>query len=276
MLRVGEFSRLARVSVKALHLYDRLGLLSPASIDRWSGYRYYTGDQLPRLNAVLALKEFGFTLDQIRELLDEELSLAQIRAMLELKREETRRTLKIEGERLSRIEARLRQMEKEGTVPGRYEVVLKSVEEKRTASVREILPAYNSVGKLFDELSAYGERHGIFAIEWISVWHDQEYREEDVDGEAAFVTQDPLPEDERVRERTLPAVLNTASTVHHGSFDTISGAYAALLGWIEENGYRVSGPNRELYLRGGDKQDDPDYVTEVQFPVQKRWISKRS
>ena len=269
MLRIGEFSRLARVSVKALHLYDRLGLLSPACVDEWSGYRYYSGEQLARLNAILALKELGFTLDQIRELLGEELSASQIRAMLELKREETRRTLKIEGERLSRIEARLRQVEREGAVPGRYEVVLKSVEEKKTAAVREVLPAYSDVGKLFDELGAYAERHGLQAVEWISVWHDKEYREDNVDGEVAFVTRGSLPEDERVRERTLPAVPNVASTVHHGSFDTISVAYAALLGWIEENGYRVSDSNQELYLRGGDKQDDPDYITEVQFPVKK-------
>ena len=269
MLRIGEFSQLARVSVKTLHLYDRLRLLDPARTDDESRYRYYTGEQLPRLNAILALKELGFTLDQVRELLDEELSTSQIRAMLELKREETRRTLKTEGERLSRIEARLSQVEREGWMPGKYEVVLKSVEEKKAASVREVLPTYSSVGKLFDELVAYGERHEVQAIEWMSVWHDQEYREENVDGEAAFVTSDPLSEDERVRKRTLPAVPNAASTVHHGPFDTISGAYAALLGWMEENGYRVAGPNREIYLRAGDRQGDPDCITEVQFPVQK-------
>ena len=122
-------------------------------------------------------------------------------------------------------------------MPGKYEVVLKSVEEKKIASVREVLPAYSSVGKLFDELVAYGKRHEVQAIEWMSVWHDQEYKEENVDGEAAFVTSDPLSEDERVCKRTLPAVPNAASTVHQGPFDTIGGAYAALLGWIEENGY---------------------------------------
>ncbi|MGF1471398.1 MAG: MerR family transcriptional regulator [Rubrobacteraceae bacterium] len=269
MLRIGEFSRLARVSVKALHLYDRIGLLGPAHTDGLSGYRYYTGDQLPRLNAILALKELGFTLDQIRELLDEELSLSQIRALLELKREETRRALKVEGERLSRIEARLRQVEREGAIPGRYEIVLKPVEEKKVASVREVLPAPSGIGKLFGELGAHAASHGTSPVEWVSVWHDLEYREEEIDGEAAIVTRDPLPGDERVRERTLPAVADMASTVHHGPFETISGAYAALLGWISENGYRVAGPNRELYLRSGNERDNPDYVTEIQFPVEK-------
>ncbi len=268
-LRIGEFSRLARVSVKTLRLYDRLELLSPTRTDEWSGYRYYSSEQLPRLNAILALKDLGFSLEQIKRLLDEGLSEAQIRAMLEMKREETERAMQIEQERLDRVEARLRRMDGEGGVLGGYEVVLKRIEAQRIASVRDTLPAYSEVGRLFDELSGYAERHGTHSSIWISVWHDEEYKEQDVDGEAAFATEDSLPEDGRVRESHLPAVESMAATVHHGSFGTIGGAYAALLEWIEANGYRVAGPNRELYLRSGSEQDNPDNVTEIQFPVEK-------
>ncbi len=269
MFRIGEFSRLARVSVKALRLYDRLELLKPARTDEWSGYRYYSGEQLPRLNAILALKDLGFSLEQIRKLLDEGLSESQIRAMLEMRRDDTVRALDSERERLARIEARLRRMEREGAMPGGYEVVLKKVEARRVASVRDTLPSYSAVGILFDELRGYAERHGIRPSAWLSVWHDEEYKEADVDGEAAFAAEGSLPEDGRVRVGDLPAVEGMASTVHHGSFDSIGGAYAALLAWIEENGLRVSGPHREVYLRGGGGQSDPDYVTEIQFPVEK-------
>ena len=269
MLRIGEFSRLARVSVKALRLYDRLGLLEPARTDALSGYRYYSGEQLPRLNAILALKDLGLSLDQVGRLLDEGLTEAQVRAMLEARRDEVERALRAEQERLARVEARLRRMDKEGGVPGGYEVVLKAIGAQRVASVRETLPAYSEVGRLFGELRAYAELHGVRPSAWLSVWHDREYRDEDADGEAAFVAEGPLPEDGRVRESLLPAVERMAATVHHGPFDTIGGAYAALLGWVEENGYRVAGPNREVYLRGGDEQGNPDYVTEIQFPVEK-------
>jgi effector-binding domain-containing protein len=269
MIRIGEFSRLARVSVKALRLYDRLGLLSPARTDELTGYRYYASEQLPRLNAILALKDLGFSLERVGRLLDEGLSQSQVRAMLEARRDEAERALEAERERLARLEARLRLTDKEGGVPGRYEVVLKRVEAQRVASVRETLPAYSAVGKLFGELRGYAERHGVRPVAWMAVWHDEEFRDEDVDGEAAFATADPLPEDGRVRENLLPAVENMAATVHHGSFGTIGAAYAALLRWIEENGYRLDGPNREVYLRGGDEQDNPDYVTEIQFPVKK-------
>jgi DNA-binding transcriptional MerR regulator len=78
-LKIGEFSRLARVSVKALRLYDQLGLLRPARTDALTGYRYYSSEQLPRLNAVLALKELGFSLEQVQVLLDEGSSLERAR-----------------------------------------------------------------------------------------------------------------------------------------------------------------------------------------------------
>ena len=274
MLRIGELSRLARVSVKALRLYDRLGLLEPARTDPLSGYRYYTSEQLPRLNAILALKDLGFSLEPVKRLLDEGLSRSQVRAMLKARRDEAERALKAERERLARVEARLRLTDREGSVPGRYEVVLKKVEARRVVSVRDTLPAYADVGGLLGELRVYAERHGVRPSAWLCVWHDEEFKEEDVDGEAAFVAADSLPGDPppgdgRVRKRVLEPVEEMAATVHHGSFDTIGAAYAALLLWIEENGYRLNGPNREVYLRGGEEQHNPDYVTEVQFPVRK-------
>jgi effector-binding domain-containing protein len=274
MLRIGELSRLARVSVKALRLYDRLGLLEPARTDPLSGYRYHTSAQVPRLNAILALKDLDFSLEQVGRLLEEGLSRSQVRAMLEARRDEAEQALKVERERLARVEARLRRTDREGGVPDRYEVVLKRVEAQMVVSVRDTLPAYSDVGGLFGKLGAYAERHGVRPSAWLSVWHEEEFKEEDVDGEAAFVTADPLPEDPptgegRVRERVLESVEDMAATVHHGPFDTIGAAYAALLLWIEENGYRLTGPNREVYLRGGDERHNPDYVTEVQFPVRK-------
>lgn len=269
MLRIGEFSRLARVSVKALRHYDRLGLLEPARTDVLTGYRYYSSDQLPRLNSILAFKELGFSLGQVKRLLDEEPTVTQIRAMLELKRDEAVRTLEAERDRLVRLEARLSSLGGEVGAVGRYEVVVKAVGAQRVAAIRDVLPVYGAVGGLFGELRSYAGRHGVSGGAWISVWYDDGYKETDVDGEAAFVTGDPLPTDGRVEERTLPAVGMMACTVHHGSFATIGGAYAALLGWIEVNGYRVVGPNRELYLRGGEEIDNPDYVIEVQFPIEK-------
>jgi len=91
--------------VKALRYYDQIGLLKPASVDRFTDYRYYSFEQLPRLNRILALKDLGFSLEQIARLLDEGLSPAQLRGMLRLRQAEIRQQVKEDQERLVRVEA---------------------------------------------------------------------------------------------------------------------------------------------------------------------------
>ncbi len=85
MIRIGDFARFSRVSVKTLRHYDEIGLLKPGKVDEWTGYRYYALDQLSQLNRILALKDFGLSLEQIGQLLKEGLSLAQLQGMLRLK-----------------------------------------------------------------------------------------------------------------------------------------------------------------------------------------------
>ena len=117
MLKVGDFSKLANVTVKALRHYDSLGLLKPVWIDRFSGYRYYNLDQLPRLNRILALKDMGFTLEQIGSMLDASLSADALRRIFDQKQQELQQRLQDEQERLNRVAERLRQIELEGRLP---------------------------------------------------------------------------------------------------------------------------------------------------------------
>ena len=138
MFKIGEFSRLTQVTVKALRHYDRLGLLPPAHIDQFTGYRSYSAAQLPRLNRLLALKDLGLALEQIGPFLDADLSPEQLRTLLVIKQSETRRRLEEESGRLARIEARLRQM----TEPSQLacDVVMKRVEAQPVVSLRRTLP----------------------------------------------------------------------------------------------------------------------------------------
>jgi DNA-binding transcriptional MerR regulator len=86
MFTIGDFAKLGRVSVRMLRHYDSLGLLIPAEVDRYTGYRMYRADQMSRLNRVIALKDLGFTLSQVRSILDEQVSADQLRGMLRLRR----------------------------------------------------------------------------------------------------------------------------------------------------------------------------------------------
>src|ERR1700752_1718043 len=113
MIKIGDFARLSQVSVVTLRYYDEMDLLKPVKVDIFTGYRFYSADQLPRLNRILALKDLGFSLEQIGLMLAENLSPEQIRAMLTLQKNEVEKRLSDEQERLRRIEVRLRQIEME-------------------------------------------------------------------------------------------------------------------------------------------------------------------
>jgi phosphoribosylaminoimidazole-succinocarboxamide synthase len=117
MLRIGDFARLSQVPVKTLRYYDDLGLITPARVDESTGYRYYSVEQLPRLNRLLALKDLGFSLDQIARVLNDGVTHVQLRGMLMLKRAEVEDRLVEEKRRLNRIEARLREIEQEDALP---------------------------------------------------------------------------------------------------------------------------------------------------------------
>ena len=284
MFKIGDFSKLSKVSVKALRYYDEIGLLKPARVDPFTGYRYYSADQLPRLNRILALKDLGLSLQQIARLLDNELPSAQIRGMLRMKQAQIEQQVALERARLARVEAHLRQIEQEDTMPT-YEVVLKRLEPQTVVAIRDVVPTFGDQGALWKELAAYLKQHGAKAAgPSLTIYHDTEYKEREVDLEVATPVSEPVPGNERVMVRELPGAESMACVVHQGSYEGLGQAYTALLAWIEANAYRIVGPSREVYLRCPDNEyEDPeavgyadyvahdpaDYVTEVQFPVGK-------
>jgi DNA-binding transcriptional MerR regulator len=276
VFKIGEFSRLTRVTVKALRHYDRLGLLRPTAVDRQTGYRYYSLDQLPRLNRLLALKDLGLSLEQVRTLLDDALPAAEIRGMLRLKRAELRRRLIEEHARLARVEARLREIDLEGRMPG-YDVVLKKVDALTVASVREVVPTIDQMPErcsaMYVEALEWTRRSGArVAGACMGLYHNSGYTERDIDTEMAIPIETDgraergPAEASRVRVRELPGAAAVASVVHRGPYDELSLAWQALGRWVEANGYRMAGPGREIYLRTPD-QGEP--LAEVQVPVER-------
>ncbi len=268
MFGIGEFSKLAQVTVKALRLYDERGLLVPARVDRSSGYRFYSARQLPRLQRILALKDLGLTLQEIGDLLDEEPGLVEIRGLLQLRRAQLEREIADGRMRLARVEAYLARIEREGDMPA-YDVTIKSAPALRVAALRDTVPHYPDIERLFGELCGFlGSSRLPFIGPPLALYHDGEYREQDVDIEVAAPIAGSLPGHPRVRERELPAEPCLACTVLHGPYEELRHAHAALLGWVESNGYRITGPDREVFLVGPESGRGPaSYVTELQVPV---------
>ena len=128
MLKIGDFSRLAQVSVRALRLYDEMGLRKPAEIDRFTDYRYHTLEQRTQLNRILALKDLGLSLDKIKALLKRELPVEQLEGMLLMKQQDIERSVREEPAKLQRVAGRLRQLREE-PAPSPYEVVIKTAHD---------------------------------------------------------------------------------------------------------------------------------------------------
>ena len=268
MLKIGDFSRLSQVSIKTLRYYDEVGLLKPAQIDQSSGYRYYSVAQLGQVHRILALRDLGFSLDQISHLLEAGPSSEELRGMLCLRRAEQQQRLSQEQERLERVEALLQLIDQEN-VMNTDAVILKDTENLTIASIRKIVPAYNQIGMLFGEI--FQQIPGTAARgPCLAIWHDNEYKEQDVDGEAC------VPIDEKYQvpppvQSTKLAPIKVASVIHHGAYNTLNQSYQIVLKWVATNGFQVSGPIREVYLHFDQpvRQDDESYVTEIQVPVAK-------
>ena len=270
MIRIGDFSKLSRVSVKTLRYYDEVGLLKPVEVDRFTGYRFYEYHQLSALNRILALKELGFSLEEIGRLLDDGLTAQQMRGMLKLREAEARRKVQEESERLQMLEARLRQIEQEDGM-SKYDVVIKNTEAMKVASVRDVVPTPPEQGGLWGELEGYLAMNRVRPNgPCFTLYFDEEFKERDWDIAVCEPITGDLKESPRIKVQTLPAT-SLACTLHNGPFVTINEAYAALGKWIDSNGYRITGPCREVYLKPAHNgsQTDPETVTEIQYPVEK-------
>lgn len=272
VLKIGEFARLAQVSLATLRHYEKSGLFKPVALDPDTGYRYYTLDQLPRLNRILALKDLGFSLEQIARILEEELPLEQLRGMLTLKQAQTQQMIDAEQERLTHIAARLRQIEQEGKMPD-YEILLKQVEPLLVASIRSRVPAISEWEQLHETLSSYLQEQGVHASQagllLLHSRHEQHGESVTIDIEVAVPLPVAPPGNEQIQIRTLPGAL-MASAVHTGGDLLLGRAHMALHHWMEESGYRLVGPPRLLHLQRAGDINPGATVTEMQFPVGKQ------
>jgi DNA-binding transcriptional MerR regulator len=273
VIRIGSFARIAQVSTRTLRLYDKLGLLKPALVDPSTDYRYYSIDQLPRLNRILALKDLGFSLDQIAVVLRSELSAEQLRGMLTMKRAEVERRVAAEQAQLARIAARLRQIEQEDALET-YEVVVKRIEPQWLAAVRGVISDYITSEptfiQLFAEVDAHLARHGVRNIgPRIGLFYDVGAHEHDIQVRAGTLLPGRIAGSERVEVDRLHGVDQMACVVHHGPYDeTLIQANTAILKWIAANGYQTRSPTREIYLHYQVSGDPSQFVTEIQIPIE--------
>jgi DNA-binding transcriptional MerR regulator len=271
MFNIGDFANHGRVSVRMLRHYDAIGLLRPAHVDRVTGYRSYEAGQLSRLNRIVALKDLGFTLEQVRSILDDKVSVEELRGMLRLRQAQLQSQIAADSARLAQVEARLRIIESEGFMPD-DDIQIKRIPGVRVAELTGTVASFEPgsigpvIGPLYDELMCGGlDRAGLQPVgPAISYYEDAP----DGDGiivHAAFPVNAELGDHHGVSVVDLPAIEQAATIVHRGSMDNVMATIQTLARWIDANGYRSAGYNRELYIEVGEDKDT--WVTELQEPI---------
>jgi DNA-binding transcriptional MerR regulator len=270
MFSIGDFARHGRVSVRMLRHYDAIGLLRPAYVDELTGRRSYMAGQLAQLNRVIALKELGFTLQQVQQIIDDQVSADELRGMLTLRRAELQNQIAIDTGRLTHVEARLRMIESEGTMPTN-DVTIKSLPAVRvaelTGTAKSMDPASIApvVRALYEELGLALHQAGIAPVGPATAYYVDAGDEESVIVHAGLpVNTEPDPEF-GFAVVDLPAVSRAATIVHRGSMDNCLTSYNALARWLEETGNRTDGPSREVTL--ACPEDIEGMVTELQEPI---------
>lgn len=271
MFRIGDFARLNKLSVKTLRYYDEIGILKPVSVDEETGYRYYSASQLPRLNKIIALKSLGFPLSQIKDIFEHDYTEEIIISILRKREEEIKDELEQGRQKLLNLQSLLKVINEEEEYMSNYDVIIKKVEPLKVASIREIIPEYCKQDKLWMELNEFLDKNNIKKVQpCLVVYYDPGFKESDVDAEIAEHIVGDAKGTDRINIKDLPEVEKMACLIHKGSYEMLPKSYNMILKWIEENGYRPCGPNRELYLDGEWSGKTPEEcITEIQIPVEK-------
>lgn len=268
MFSIGDFARLGRVSVRMLRHYDALGLLRPARVDPYTGYRYYEAGQLSRLNRLIALKELGLSLEQVGRILEEKVGPEELHGMLRLRRAELAARLAADTARLAEVEARLRMIEREGVMS--IDVVLRSVPAIRVAELSGVAESFVSdqigpvVQGLYQELTRRLDEAGLTHTGPAVAYYEPAGEGVAVHAGAQVNLEPGVAYDFDVVD--LPPIEQAATTIHKGDMRTVNATYQDLAKWIEENGYRSGGAAREVYLVYGEG-DPSGWVTEIQEAV---------
>lgn len=272
MLRIGDFSKLSRISIRMLRHYDDIGILHPECVDDFTGYRYYSESQLPLAGRIQTLKNLGFSLSAIKELLMRFQDANEMETLLILKRRELEEEALNMQQKLQLVDSTLKWLRKDGNFMD-YNVTLKTIPERYVASVRQIIPAYDCEGKLWEimnkELGPQKVQQAVPCY-GMAIFHDEGHKDHDPDVEIQNSVVGKYQDTEHVKFKTVPPI-QIASATYKGSYDQIARVNAAVANWVVENGYELDGKSFCIYHVSPSQTSNPeDLVTEVCFPVKRK------
>ena len=265
LYKIGMFAAMNHVTVKALRFYEEQGLLIPALIHPETGYRYYTLSQMAVLHQITALKQAGFTLEEIARIYagaDEEAVLLKKKAELLAKISELTRQIAVVDGYLSKRKNAL-------SSP----VLVKTIPETTVAAMKIRIESYDCLFDRMPEMGVLMEKVGCECAipEYcFTNYLEPGYKDEDVLVEICESVVAAKEETGGLYFRTLPQI-QAACIFHKGSYRSFAQSYETVLKYIEENGYEIAGEIRESYIDGVWNQvDESQWLSEIQVPVRRK------
>lgn len=269
MFKIGEFSKLTQVSVRMLRHYDEVGLLKPAKVDEWTGYRMYSVEQIALVNKIIYLRDSGFQVAEMASIL--QMNEEAFLECLTKKHLQIEQAIQAEQEKLRKI-----QLIKEELLGNKsefhYQISIKAVPSYQVLSFRKVVPSYYSEGEMWKEVSVFARERGIQIVNSaFSLYHDEDYREENVDIELCVPVKEKGQDEGCFCFRDTEAVPYMASTMVSGDFSGLGKAYRALADWLSKHEqYQLLVPTRQIVHRGPCDEENPErYLTEIQIPLKR-------
>jgi len=261
------FSKINKITTKTLRHYDEIGLLKPDHVDKFTAYRYYTSGQLPKLYEILTLKQMGLALQDIKEVIN---NPSALNIFLKLKEEEIIKNMKKEERKLTQIKSFTNFMK--GEFEFMYTPIIKELPESIVASMRQVIKNHYDLFNLCPEIMAKEmKRLGCVCYEpnyCFSIYHDGEYRENDIDVEICESIIQMKKDSEIIKFKKIDKVENAVCVLHKGSYNKLRESYTFIFKWIEDNNYEFIDNPRESYIDGiWNKKNEEDWLTEIQVPV---------
>ena len=269
-LKIGEFSRMMQVTVKTLRHYEQKGLLLPYEVDEWTGYRYYSIDQMQELRYIRNLQKLGFSLDEIGDLQELGSTTPSIRQLNE-KISETECQLKI---LIARRKKLLEWRDSRKKIKTMEKFSIQSLPEITVASHREIIPNYEAIGPMcVNVIGPEMQRLGCVCPPsgyCFTVEHNKEYTPTDIDIEYCEQVEEMGQDSEIIQFKKLEEVPYAVCLKHYGPYDRFYESYMEMFKYIEEKGYKMCGLPRCSYVDGIWNQEDPEkWLSIIQVPIEK-------
>jgi DNA-binding transcriptional MerR regulator len=268
-LKIGEFSQMMQVTVKTLRHYEQKGLLLPDEVDEWTGYRYYSIEQMQKLQSIRDLQSLGFSLDEIKELYDDDSHTPSVRQMDE-KIKETELQLNQLIARRNRL-LEWKNSRKQITKMEKFNI--QSLPEIIVASHREVIPNYEALGPMcYEKIGPEMQRLGCKCPKpgyCFTVEHNKEYTPTNIDIEYCEQVEEMGNDSAIIQFKRLPEVPKALCMKHVGPYERFYESFTEAFRYIGEKGYKVAGQHRTCYIDGPWNQEDPEkWVSVIQIPIE--------